>query len=158
MIFFQGGVDGLAADALGLLDLSREGLRKRNQRVFAWRKVMGLPMLIFMGGGYADPIGHTVDAFSDLFIAAAAVADWKAVYKSEKLKKDSNTPSEIKWELNPDIAFDVSTLPQNRRPITVGFAAETEEIIKISEKLEKKRKNKKLDMLIANKVPESFNS
>ena len=94
----------------------------------------------------------------DLFIAAAAVADWKAVYKSEKLKKDSNTPSEIKWELNPDIAFDVSTLPQNRRPITVGFAAETEEIIKISDKLEKKRKNKKLDMLIANKVPESFNS
>ena len=71
LIFFQGGVDGLAADALGLLDLSREGLRKRNQRVFAWRKVMGLPMLIFMGGGYADPIGHTVDAFSDLFIAAA---------------------------------------------------------------------------------------
>ena len=94
----------------------------------------------------------------DLFIAAAAVADWKAVCKSEKLKKDSNNLSEIKWELNPDIAFDVSTLPQNRRPITVGFAAETEEIIKISDKLEKKRKNKKLDMLIANKVPESFNS
>merc|ERR1711991_449201 len=52
----------------------------------------------------------------DLFIAAAAVADWKAVCKSGKLKKDSNTLSEIKWELNPDIAFDVSTLPQNRRP------------------------------------------
>ena len=52
----------------------------------------------------------------------------------------------------------MSTLPQNRRPITVGFAAETEEIIKISDKLEKKRKNKKLDILIANKVPESFNS
>ena len=28
----------------------------------------------------------------------------------------------------------------NRRPITVGFAAETEEIIKISDKLEKKEK------------------
>ena len=52
----------------------------------------------------------------------------------------------------------MSTLPQNRRPITVGFAAETEEIIKISDRLEKKRKSKKLDMLIANKVPESFNS
>ncbi len=94
----------------------------------------------------------------DLFIATAAVADWKAVCLSEKLKKDVNTPSEIKWELNPDIVFDVSTLPQTRRPITVGFAAETEEIIKISDKLEEKRKKKKLDMLIANKVPESFNS
>ena len=71
LIFFQAGVDGLAADALGLLDLSREGLRKRNQRVFAWRKAMDLPMLIFMGGGYADPIDHTVHAFSDLFLAAA---------------------------------------------------------------------------------------
>jgi len=71
LIFFQAGVDGLAADALGLLDLSREGLRKRNQRVFAWRKAMDLPMLIFMGGGYADPIDHTVRAFSDLFLAAA---------------------------------------------------------------------------------------
>ena len=48
------------------------------------------------------------------FIVAAAVADWKAVYKSEKLKKDSNTLSEIKWELNPDIAFNVSTLPQTK--------------------------------------------
>jgi hypothetical protein len=28
-------------------------------------------MLIFMGGGYADPIDHTVHAFSDLFLAAA---------------------------------------------------------------------------------------
>ena len=94
----------------------------------------------------------------DLFIGAAAVADWKAVCKSEKLKKDSNTLSEIKWELNPDIAFNVSTLPQNQRPITVGFAAETEETSKITNKLEQKRKNKHLDMLIANKVPESFNS
>ena len=32
----------------------------------------------------------------DLFIAAAAVADWKAIYLTEKIKKDVNTPSEIK--------------------------------------------------------------
>ena len=31
----------------------------------------GLPCVIFMGGGYSDPIGHTVDAFLDLFTAAA---------------------------------------------------------------------------------------
>jgi hypothetical protein len=28
-------------------------------------------MLIFMGGGYAKPIGDTVDAFADLFLMAA---------------------------------------------------------------------------------------
>jgi acetoin utilization deacetylase AcuC-like enzyme len=71
LIFFQAGVDGLASDALGLLNLSREGLMERNKRVFAWREQMELPMVIFMGGGYAKPIDDTVDAFTDLFLEAA---------------------------------------------------------------------------------------
>ena len=32
---------------------------------------MGIPMILFMGGGYAKPIEDTVDAFSDLFLEAA---------------------------------------------------------------------------------------
>lgn len=71
LVFFQAGVDALDSDALGLLKLSREGLGKRNQRVFAWRERMQLPMVIFMGGGYAKPIDDTVDAFTDLFMEAA---------------------------------------------------------------------------------------
>lgn len=71
LVFFQAGVDALDSDALGLLKLSREGLGKRNQRVFAWREQMELPMVIFMGGGYAKPIDDTVDAFTDLFMEAA---------------------------------------------------------------------------------------
>jgi len=71
LVFFQAGVDALDSDALGLLNLSREGLGKRNQRVFAWRERMQLPMVIFMGGGYAKPIDDTVDAFTDLFMEAA---------------------------------------------------------------------------------------
>ena len=71
LVFFQAGVDGLKSDQLGLLHLSREGLRRRNEQVFAWRKKFDLPLLIFMGGGYANPIDHTVDAFCDLFLAAA---------------------------------------------------------------------------------------
>jgi acetoin utilization deacetylase AcuC-like enzyme len=72
LVFFQAGVDALDSDALGLLNLSREGLGKRNQRVFAWREQMELPMVIFMGGGYAKPIDDTVDAFTDLFMEAAS--------------------------------------------------------------------------------------
>ena len=68
LVFFQAGVDGLASDALGLLKLSREGLKKRNEMVFKWRKKLGLPMSIFMGGGYAKPIEDTIDSFSDLFM------------------------------------------------------------------------------------------
>jgi acetoin utilization deacetylase AcuC-like enzyme len=71
LIFFQAGVDGLVSDALGLLNLSREGLMERNKRVFAWREHKKLPMVIFMGGGYAKPIDDTVDAFTDLFLEAA---------------------------------------------------------------------------------------
>ena len=54
LIFFQAGVDGLASDALGLLNLSRHGLNQRNLKVFEWRQSLGLPMVIFMGGGYAE--------------------------------------------------------------------------------------------------------
>lgn len=71
LIFFQAGVDGLDSDALGLLNLSRDGLKLRNSKVFEWRKSLNVPLLIFMGGGYAKPIEHTVDAFCDLFLEAS---------------------------------------------------------------------------------------
>jgi len=68
LVFFQAGVDGLDSDALGLLKLSREGMKKRNEKVFQWRKMSNLPMSIFMGGGYAKPIEDTIDSFCDLFM------------------------------------------------------------------------------------------
>ena len=71
LLFFQAGVDALEADALGLLNLTREGMQSRNEKVFAWRRELNLPMLLFMGGGYSNPIGSTVDAFVDLFLEAA---------------------------------------------------------------------------------------
>ena len=71
LLFFQAGVDGLGADALGLLNLTREGMNRRNERVYSWRRERGVPLLLFMGGGYANPIDPTVDAFADLFFGAA---------------------------------------------------------------------------------------
>jgi acetoin utilization deacetylase AcuC-like enzyme len=71
LLFFQAGVDGLEADALGLLNLTREGMNRRNELVFNWRRERGVPLLLFMGGGYANPIDPTVDAFADLFFGAA---------------------------------------------------------------------------------------
>ena len=61
----------MASDALGLLNLSREGMRKETKGFSNGAKKLDLPLLIFMGGGYANPIDDTVDAFCDLFLAAA---------------------------------------------------------------------------------------
>lgn len=70
-ILFQAGVDPLEEDALGRLALTRTGLLQRNERIFQLHRKYNLPVVIFMGGGYARPIERTVDAFEDLFTEAA---------------------------------------------------------------------------------------
>ena len=75
LILYQAGVDGLEADALGKLNVSREGMRQRNHLVFEAAKALGVPLVVFMGGGYAKPIDASLDAFYDLFTDAAAWYD-----------------------------------------------------------------------------------
>lgn len=83
----------------------------------------------------------------DVFIGAAAVADYRPVTVAEqKIKKDEE---ELCIELirNPDILRAVAVLPGG--PFTVGFAAETEHLARHArEKLHKKG----LDMICANLV------
>ena len=71
LLLYQAGVDPLAQDRLGRLALTREGLDRRNRMVFEIAHSAGIPTVIFMGGGYAQPITPTIDAFEDLFKAAA---------------------------------------------------------------------------------------
>ena len=71
LILYQAGVDGLATDALGKLNITREGMSERNQLVFEMAVKHSIPTVVFMGGGYSKPISHTIDAFCDLFTAAA---------------------------------------------------------------------------------------
>ena len=71
LILFQAGVDGLATDALGKLNISRQGMSKRNEMVFDLAVDQLIPTIVFMGGGYSEPICHTIDAFGDLFLSAS---------------------------------------------------------------------------------------
>ena len=71
LLLYQAGVDGLATDALGKLNITREGMSKRNKLVFEMAVKNSIPTVVFMGGGYSKPISHTIDAFCDLFTAAA---------------------------------------------------------------------------------------
>ena len=71
LVLFQAGVAGLSTDTLGKLDISRQGMSKRNDMVFALAVEQMIPTVVFMGGGYSDPISHTIDAFGDLFLSAS---------------------------------------------------------------------------------------
>lgn len=94
----------------------------------------------------------------DLFIAAAAVADYRPVSVAEhKIKKGSEEIMELRLVKNPDIVATVAGL-QEHRPYTVGFAAETRDVVGYARS---KLARKQLDLIVANDVsnPEiGFNS
>jgi acetoin utilization deacetylase AcuC-like enzyme len=62
LVFYQCGVDPLEHDALGRLSLTFDGLRERDRRVLQACKTRGIPVMLAMGGGYADPIELTIEA------------------------------------------------------------------------------------------------
>jgi acetoin utilization deacetylase AcuC-like enzyme len=78
LIIFQAGVDSLAEDELGRLEVSRGGLRRRNRRVFALAARLDVPVVVLMGGGYAEPIEASVSAHTDVFEAAAEFEEKRA--------------------------------------------------------------------------------
>jgi phosphopantothenoylcysteine decarboxylase / phosphopantothenate---cysteine ligase len=92
----------------------------------------------------------------DVFIAAAAVADYRPAHiAADKIKKQAEEMV-ITLVRNPDI---VASVAQTRpKPFTVGFAAETQRVTQYArDKLERKN----LDMIVANDVAEpgiGFNS
>jgi phosphopantothenoylcysteine decarboxylase / phosphopantothenate---cysteine ligase len=93
----------------------------------------------------------------DIFIGCAAVADYRPRQTAtQKIKKDAATMV-IELERNPDILSAIAALPATQRPITIGFAAETENLIANATL---KLQNKALDMIIANSVAQqqTFNS
>ena len=82
---------------------------------------------------------------TDIFIACAAVADYRPKeYQDKKIKK-SDLNLTIELVRNPDILFEMGKKKENQ--LFVGFAAETNNII---ENALKKLEKKNLDMIVAN--------
>jgi acetoin utilization deacetylase AcuC-like enzyme len=73
VILYQSGVDGLAEDRLGRLALTERGLQERDRSVFESCRREGVPVVVTLGGGYADPIERTVDAHANTFRIAGDV-------------------------------------------------------------------------------------
>ncbi|KKO46234.1 phosphopantothenoylcysteine decarboxylase [Arsukibacterium ikkense] len=95
---------------------------------------------------------------SDIFIGCAAVADYRAAdVATNKLKKGASEQLQLTLVKNPDIIAAVAGLAK-QRPFTVGFAAETQNVLSYARQ---KLLNKKLDMICANDVSQpdaGFNS
>lgn len=91
----------------------------------------------------------------DVFIATAAVADWRPVAAAgQKIKKDgSGLAPTLALVENPDILATVSRLPAAQRPWCVGFAAESENIV---EHAQAKRVRKGVPLIVANDGPSAF--
>ncbi len=95
---------------------------------------------------------HAVEAAlpADIFIAAAAVADWRIETAPDKIKKSESGAPAFALVENPDILASVAK--GARRPrLVVGFAAETRDLLKhAKEKLARKG----CDLIVANDVSE----
>lgn len=86
-------------------------------------------------------------AATSLFISVAAVADYRpATPSAQKIKKQAGEQS-LQLVPNPDILADVAALPN--APFTVGFAAETEQVI---DHAREKLQAKHINMIAANMV------
>ena len=84
---------------------------------------------------------------ADIFIATAAVADYRPQQAaSSKLKRDGNA-MQIELVPNPDILADVAA--SEKPPFTVGFAAETDDL---AGNARKKLLAKRVDMVAGNVV------
>lgn len=74
LVLYQAGVDPLGADHLGRLALTRAGLQARNARVYGLVEEAQVPLVIFMGGGYARPLERSIECHADVYEQAAALA------------------------------------------------------------------------------------
>jgi phosphopantothenoylcysteine decarboxylase/phosphopantothenate--cysteine ligase len=86
----------------------------------------------------------------DIAIFAAAVADWRVVSEgAQKLKKTGAAMPPLQLTENPDILATISKLTDNRPPLVIGFAAETEHLI---DNAKAKIARKGCDWIVANDV------
>lgn len=89
----------------------------------------------------------------DVVIMAAAVADYRPVETAAHKIKKSDGPMTIELERNPDILAELGASRKGARPILVGFALETEDVVAHArEKLERKG----ADLIVANHAAQAF--
>lgn len=92
-------------------------------------------------------MAHVAD--STVVIKAAAVADYRPVARNDQKIKKQGERLTIELERNPDILAELGRLALKKRPLLVGFAAET---TALQAHAAAKLAAKNLDMIVANDV------
>lgn len=89
---------------------------------------------------------------ADVFIAVAAVADYRPVSASEhKIKKSGEAGLALELVQNPDILAEIASLPNP--PFCVGFAAESRNL---DEYAQAKRQKKRVPLLVGNLIQDGM--
>ncbi len=70
LVLYQAGVDPLTEDRLGRLSLTLDGLAKRDRLVLTECRSRGIPVSLGLGGGYANPIDLSVQAYANTYAVA----------------------------------------------------------------------------------------
>ena len=86
---------------------------------------------------------------ADVVVCAAAVTDWRIEAPSKQKLKKSEKVKSLKLSENPDILAHLGQKRKNRPPLVIGFAAETEDVVKNAKK---KLFEKSCDWIVANNV------
>jgi acetoin utilization deacetylase AcuC-like enzyme len=77
LVFYLAGADPYVGDRLGRLGLSIDGLRARDEYVFARCHEAGVPVAVAMSGGYAPEVDDIVQIhLNTIREAAASAARW----------------------------------------------------------------------------------
>jgi phosphopantothenoylcysteine decarboxylase/phosphopantothenate--cysteine ligase len=85
----------------------------------------------------------------DVLIMSAAVADFRVESEAAHKIKRGETALELRLLPNPDLLAATAALSAETRPVRVGFAAETQDLI---EHARQKLARKSLDLIVANDV------
>lgn len=72
-IFYQSGVDVIATDKLGKLDLTIEGCKQRDKMILTAAKQNKLPLCASMGGGYSVRIADIIEAHANTYRLAQEI-------------------------------------------------------------------------------------
>ncbi|MBK7007354.1 MAG: histone deacetylase [Saprospiraceae bacterium] len=73
ILFYQAGVDVLATDKLGRLNLTEQGCKRRDEIVFSCAHKYQIPVVVTMGGGYSPLLKNILNAHVNTFKMAKEV-------------------------------------------------------------------------------------